>query len=91
MAFPWLVMVVVVAAGEGLVLCPSFPRCCATRTCWFLCPSCREASFFINGIRIYPKNDEPCPDAFRLLVPDPYAFPDEEKFPEEDFCIEYYP
>lgn len=89
----WLALVtaaaLIVASGDGLVLCPTFPRCCTTRSCWFLCPSCSEARFFISGMRIEPKNPEPCPDALSLVVPDPYAFPEEERFPDDDFCLEY--
>lgn len=91
-AAPWVVMAaaaVLAATSEALVLCPTFPRCCVTQSCWFLCPSCSEAKYFINGVRITPKNPEPCPDYLRLVVPDPYAFPDDEKFPEEDHCAEY--
>lgn len=73
----------------ALVLCPSFPRCCATKSCWYLCPSCREAQNFKNGIRLEPLDGKPCPDTLRLIYPDPFAFPDEVPFPEEFFCIEW--
>ncbi|KAK7070033.1 hypothetical protein SK128_012540 [Halocaridina rubra] len=52
--------VTLMALSDALVLCPQFPSCCNRRnarggdSCHALCPSCREARFFENGIRKFP-------------------------------------
>ncbi|XP_050725500.1 uncharacterized protein LOC127003147 [Eriocheir sinensis] len=57
-----LVLVVVAGVARALVLCSMFPSCCYPRDrCHLLCPSCREARFFVRGVRLFPKySRHPC-------------------------------
>lgn len=73
------------AVGDGFVLCPTFPRCCNTGSCGLLCPSCSEAEFFKNGVRIEPKSSVRC--GLNNLVGDPYALVGADIFPSPLICI----
>lgn len=73
-----VVMLSLAAVSESLVLCPSFPGCCATRSCHALCPSCREARHFVNGIRKRPSGRVP---QISFIEGDPFAFPNADIFP----------
>ncbi|KAK4321018.1 hypothetical protein Pmani_008126 [Petrolisthes manimaculis] len=70
----------ILTTTDAFALCPTFPRCCRTRSCGLLCPSCSEASEFRNGKRIRPIPGRRRSDN-RLLVPDPYVFVNADIFP----------
>ncbi|MPC88023.1 hypothetical protein E2C01_082912 [Portunus trituberculatus] len=60
------------AVCDAFVLCPQFPRCCETRSCHMLCPSCSEAEHFENGVRKGPNQYRPrC--GINAIIGDPYA------------------
>lgn len=82
-------LVVVAGVARALVLCPMFPSCCYPRDrCHMLCPNCREARFFVRGVRRFPKYSRaPCSIGGTLINPDPYAFPDVIPFPNPPICI----
>ncbi|XP_064079706.1 uncharacterized protein LOC135196855 [Macrobrachium nipponense] len=73
------------AVSDALVLCPQFPSCCYNRrpngrdTCHALCPSCREAREFTNGVRNRPSRRRR-PD-ISFIAGDPFAFPNSDIFP----------
>jgi len=73
-----VVLLVVAAVCESLVLCPQFPSCCKSRSCHALCPSCREARHFVNGIRKRPSGRVP---SISFIEGDPFAFPNADIFP----------
>ena len=78
-----------VVVSRALVLCPQFPSCCYPYdTCHMLCPSCKEARFFVRGVRKFPKfrRKKPCQSG-TFLNPDPYAFPDVIPFPSPFICL----
>nr|XP_027231435.1 uncharacterized protein LOC113823037 [Penaeus vannamei] len=76
------------AVADSLVLCPQFPSCCYPRDhCHALCPSCREARFFRNGVRLFPKNPRGCSIGGNVINPDPFAFPNSPIFPSPPICI----
>ncbi|KAG7164905.1 hypothetical protein Hamer_G017312 [Homarus americanus] len=73
---------------DALVFCPKFPSCCYPYdTCHALCPSCREARFFRNGIRKFPKYSRPCSIGGTFINPDPFLFPGSVPFPNPPICI----
>lgn len=73
------------AVSEGLVLCPRFPGCCKTGSCGILCPSCSEAEYFKNGVRIESKSPTRC--GLNALIGDPYALVGADIFPSPLICI----
>ena len=65
-----------IVVSEALILCPMFPSCCNTRSCHMLCPSCREARFFRNGVRLMSKFMGSMNPLFgNPINPDPFAIP----------------
>lgn len=79
----------IMAMVDALVLCRHFPSCCYPYdSCHALCPSCREAKHFWNGIRLYPKYpDRLCSIGGNVINPDPYAFPRSPVYPHPPICI----
>ena len=74
------------AVCDGFLLCPQFPRCCETRSCHMLCPSCSEAEHFEHGVRKGPNQYRPrC--GVNAIIGDPYALVGEEIFPNPLICI----
>ncbi|KAK7070032.1 hypothetical protein SK128_012539 [Halocaridina rubra] len=71
--------VALAAVCDALVLCPQFPSCCASRSCGPLCPSCREARAFTNGVRNRPTGRSP---EISFIRGDPFAFPGNGVFPD---------
>lgn len=74
-----LVALSLAAVCESLVLCRQFPSCCATNSCHALCPSCREAKFFTNGVRNKPSGRVP---KISFINGDPFANPSGGVFPD---------
>ncbi|XP_042867515.1 uncharacterized protein LOC122250225 [Penaeus japonicus] len=74
-----LVALSLAAVCESLVLCPQFPSCCSTNSCKPLCPSCREAQFFTNGVRNRPSGRVP---RISFINGDPFANPSSGVFPD---------
>ncbi|XP_063613969.1 uncharacterized protein LOC134787174 [Penaeus indicus] len=74
-----VVMLSLAAVSESLVLCPSFPGCCRSRSCHALCPSCREARNFVNGVRKRPSGRVP---SISFIEGDPFAFPNCRHLPQ---------
>ncbi|XP_037794956.1 uncharacterized protein LOC119590356 [Penaeus monodon] len=74
-----LVALSLAAVCESLKLCRQFPSCCATNSCHALCPSCREAKFFTNGVRNKPSGRVP---KISFINGDPFANPSGGVFPD---------
>ena len=94
MAFMHKIATLLIAAlsmavvADALVLCPMFPSCCSTGTCHMLCPSCREARFFRNGIRLMSKFMSSMNPLFgNPINPDPFGMPGAAIFPSVPLII----
>ncbi|XP_064079563.1 uncharacterized protein LOC135196657 [Macrobrachium nipponense] len=71
--------VTLAAVCDALVLCPSFPSCCARRSCGPLCPSCRSQGIQ-KCVRIRPTG-RGRGRGISFIHGDPFAFPGSDIFP----------
>jgi len=75
---------------NGMGLCfGGYPACCqgGKNTCGPFCASCsRVGEFLMNMMMFDPRGfGRGTPNVFRLINPDPHAFPEKDPFPAKPF------
>merc|ERR1712212_1068155 len=73
---------------EGMGICfGGYPACCSggKNTCGPFCASCRRVPEFLRNMMMFDMLGfgKGSPEVFRIINPDPHAFPDKDPFPAQ--------
>jgi len=75
--------------GMGLCFGGGYPACCSNgkNTCGPFCASCSRVGEFLRHMMMFDMMGfgRGTPAVFRLINPDPHAFPNETPFPKQPF------
>jgi len=77
------------AEGMGLCFGGGYPACCSggKNTCGPFCASCSRVGEFLRHMMMFDMMGfgKGTPGVFRLINPDPHAFPQKDPFPAQPF------
>merc|ERR1712045_53361 len=90
LVFLLVVAVQLASLVDGMGLCfGGYPACCqgGKNTCGPFCASCSRVGEFLMHMMMFDPMGfgRGTPNVFRLINPDPHAFPDKDPFPGQPF------